>query len=114
MKSLPKSSLKELIEAIYENAQKQDHDENLAVFLRKWYVQEHGVFSFSVGDRIFVPLYDGGHLLQVLYSVSDDEIIKIDTENDVCEKLTSPENFRNNWFVGTESSNALAATLPVI
>lgn len=111
VKSLFKYNLKELIEAIYDNAQKQDHDGDLAVFLRKWYVQVHGVFSFSVGDRIFVSLYDGGHLLQVLYRVSDDEIIQIDTENDVCEKLTSPEDFRNNWFVGTESSNALAATI---
>lgn len=111
VKSLPISSLKELVEAIYRNSQKQDGDKNLTNYFRKWYIQEHGLFSFSTGDRVFIPLYDGGYLLQVLYNAQEKEIIQIGSVDDVSVKLTSPEDFRNNWFVGIESSNTLEASI---
>lgn len=111
VKSLPKNSLNELVEAIYMNNQKLDCDEKLTIYFRKWYVQEHGIFSFSVGDRVFIPLFDGGYLLQVLYNVPKEKIIQIDSEDDINAKLTSPEDFRNNWFVGTDSRNTLEVAI---
>lgn len=111
VKSLPKNSLRELVEAIHKNSQNQDSDEKFANYFRKWYVQEHGIFSFSVGDRVFIPLFDGGYLLQVLYNVPEEEIIQIDSEDDISAKLSSPEDFRNNWFVGTDCRNTLEGAI---
>lgn len=100
-----------LVEQLYDSLRNQGGEDALLVYFRKWYVQEHGIFFFSTGDRVFVPLFEGGHLLQVLYNIPENEIIHIEKEEDISIKLPSPEDYRNNWFVGTESGGHLESLI---
>lgn len=104
-------SFNSLVEKLYDILCNTNGEGDLLVYFRRWYVQKHGVFFFSVGDRVFVPLFDGGHLLQVLYNIPESEIIHIEKEEDISTKLTSPEDYRNNWFIGTDSGGRLESLI---
>lgn len=104
--SLHQYQFDKLIECIH-NKELGDVDyADLTKYLYKGYIQRHGVFRFTCSDRLFVSLKDC-HLLQVLYNIDEAEIKYISTEEDVENILNNPKDFKNNWFIGTNSNNTL-------
>ena len=97
-----KLTFPEMIETIYGYHNANDLYCSLADYLRKWFVLEHGRFSFPQTERTFVPLVKS-HLLQVLYDASDDEIKIIDSSDRIEEMLPSAEDYKNNLIIGTDS-----------
>lgn len=104
--SLHQYQFDKLIESIH-NKELGDVDyADLTKHLYKWYIQRHGVFRFTCCERLFVSLKDN-HLLQVLYNIDEAEIKYVSTEEDVENVLSSPMDYKNNWFIGTNSNNSL-------
>lgn len=95
-------SFDELLEALYAE---QDSAINslLMQYVFKWYVQEHGAFRFTQSDRSFLNLTNS-HILQVLYGVSDNEVIDVDSNSDIETLLPNAEDYKNNWIVGAGNS----------
>lgn len=107
IKALNKSTILEQVEVLYGlKASNHSEYETLKLFFRKWYVQEHGVFRFSTFDRAFLSVSDS-HLLQVLYEVNDEEIIIVDDASKVETVISSPEDYKNNWFIGADSNDVV-------
>ncbi len=105
-KEITRLSFEGLVEKIFELSNTTEGD-ILNNCFRKWYVQVHGMFRFSSGDRVFLT-EDTGHLLQVLYGVDNAEIRIIGQGNNgVTALLPAPESCRNNWLIGAEGSDAV-------
>jgi len=108
MKSIEVREIYVLVEKLYGISHVSKQYDELVGFFRKWFVQEHGVFSFPHGERLFVSLAGCSHLLEVLYGVSEDEILEIKSIEEVDKLIVSPEDYKNNWFIGTDSGDELA------
>lgn len=95
-------SFDELLELLY--AERDSAINTLLMqYVFKWYVQEHGAFRFTQSGRSFLNLTNS-HILQVLYGVSDEEVIDIDDNSDIEKLLTNAEDYKNNWIVGAGDS----------
>ncbi len=109
-KDFQKLNFKDFVEKVYELALPSNEKAVLLDCLRKWYELEHGLFRFVSKENVFVPLTKS-HLLQVLYDMPDAEIAVIDTPDKIQSVLTSPEDYKNNWFIGTNCSDALTLAI---
>ncbi|MBP9993385.1 MAG: hypothetical protein KBT67_00370 [bacterium] len=109
-KDLSKLNFKDFVEKVYELALPSDDKAVLLDYLRKWYVQEHGLFRFISIENVFVPLTNS-HLLQVLYDVPDAEVAVIDAPDKIQGVLTSLEDYKNNWFIGTNCTDPLTLAI---
>ena len=104
-KLFAKSSFGDLVEQLYDLCYTKKVDDILDNYFRKWYVQEHGVFHFSVGERVFVTL-SSNHLIQVLYNVDNAEILNLaQGAGNVTECLGEPDNYKNNWLIGVDCNS---------
>lgn len=104
-KLFAKSSFGDLVEQLYDLCYTKKVDDILDNYFRKWYVQEHGVFHFSVGERVFVTLCSN-HLIQVLYNVDNAEILNLaQGAGNVTECLGEPDNYKNNWLIGVDCNS---------
>lgn len=104
-KLFAKSSFGDLVEQLYDLCYTKKVDDILDNYFRKWYVQEHGVFHFSVGERVFVTLCSN-HLIQVLYNVDNTEILNLaQGAGNVTECLGEPDNYKNNWLIGVDCNS---------
>lgn len=101
-----KESFNVFIEDIYNSHDTFKNYDVLIRYFRKWYVQEHGIFYFAKAERTFITLIES-HLLQILYRVQDEEIIKINSKEQVVQLITSPEDYKNNWFIGVDKNGEL-------
>ena len=108
LRQFAKANFEDLVEQLYDLCYTKKVDDILDNYFRKWYVQEHGIFHFSVGERVFVTQFTN-HLIQVLYNVGNAEILNLaqGTEN-VIESLGEPENYKNNWLIGVDSNSDAA------
>lgn len=111
VKQFGKTSFSDLVEIVYDICYVKKEDDILDNYLRKWYVQERGVFHFSVGKRVFVT-NSQSHLLQVIYNVGETEVLIPGEDKDtVAEQLGAPENYKNNWLIGVSCGDELAQTI---
>lgn len=108
LKSIDVEEIQLLVEKIHGLSHSSKQYDDLVGFFRKWFVQEHGVFSFPHGERLFVSSAGCSHLLEVLYGVSKDEVLELAKKEEVDKLIVSPEDYKNNWFIGADSSDELA------
>ena len=111
LRQFAKANFEDLVEQLYDLCYTKKVDDILDNYFRKWYVQEHGVFHFSVGERVFVTQFTN-HLIQVLYNVGNAEILNLaqGTEN-VIESLGEPDNYKNNWLIGVDGNSDAAQVI---
>lgn len=104
-KLFAKLSFGDLVEQLYDLCYTKKVDDILDNYFRKWYVQEHGVFHFSVGERVFVTLCSN-HLIQVLYNVDNAEILNLaQGAGNVTECLGESDYYKNNWLIGVDCNS---------
>lgn len=99
-------SFENLIESIFKYADNKEYYQSLTDFLFSWFIQEHRAFRFIYFDCLFVSLEDS-HLLQVLYRIPTEYILYLKNDTNLCEQLPNPLDYKNNWFIGFDSSNPL-------
>lgn len=55
----------------------------LKAYIRNWYIEKHGVFSFSSSHRLFVVNTSKFQLLKVLYDVTEEEVVNISNVDEI-------------------------------
>ena len=72
-------------------------ERKLKAYIRNWYIEKHGVFSFSSSHRLFVVNTSKFQLLKVLYDVTEEEVVNISNVDEIEKKLPCPKSYYCNW-----------------
>lgn len=76
-------------------------------YIRNWYIEKHGVFSFSSSHRLFVVNTSKFQLLKVLYDVTEEEVVNISNVDEIGKKLPCPKSYYCNWLIEFDTNHSI-------
>ena len=82
-------------------------ERKLKAYIRNWYIEKHGVFSFSSSHRLFVVNTSKFQLLKVLYDVTEEEVVNISNVDEIEKKLPCPKSYYCNWLIEFDTDHSI-------
>ena len=82
-------------------------ERKLKSYIRNWYIEKHGVFSFYSSHRLFIVSTSNFQILKVLYDVTEEEIVNISNVDEIEKKLPYPKSYYCNWLIEIDTNNSI-------
>lgn len=110
IKTLSKLQWKEFLNYVDKNNWGIE-ERKLKSYIRNWYIEKHGVFSFYSSHRLFVVNTSNFQLLKVLYDVTEEEVVNISNVDEIEKKLPCPKSYYCNWLIGIDTNNSIYGSI---